>query len=112
MRLLRTIIVLCVVALIAVGTAAAVPSPRHTKQHAERNLLGATRLLKRWHTGLVNPKTGLLIQNTTAVCTGMGPKLHGGYTKFTCVVKHRKKSVRLLYFAERHNAFGVRRLSH
>jgi hypothetical protein len=110
MSLLRTLLVACAIALIAVDAAAAIPSPHHTKRQAERNLLGATRLLLRWHTNLVNRRSGLLAQNTTAKCAGMGRPYKGAFTKFTCTLHHGKVSVRVLYYAQRHGGFEARRL--
>jgi hypothetical protein len=110
MSLLRTMLVACAIALIAVDAAAATPSPHHTKRQAERNLLGATRLLLRWHTNLVNRRSGLLAQNTTAKCAGMGHAYKGGFTKFTCTLQHGKVTVRVLYYAQRKGGFEAHRL--
>jgi hypothetical protein len=98
------------VTLCAQGWSATTPT-RQSKQRAERNLLNATRLLKRWHVGLVDPKSGLLRQNTTAVCTGEGKPVARAYPRFACVLKHEKIVVRVAYTALSHNGFEVHRLS-
>ena len=90
--------------------AQAVTAPTQTKRRAERNLLHATRMLRRWHVGLVDPRTGLLRQNTTAACTGKGARRNGGYHRFVCVLRHSKTTVRVLYLAQSHNGFEAHRL--
>jgi hypothetical protein len=110
MKLLTTFTIALAAVVLAVQPASAVPSAHHTKQQAERNLLSATRLLLRWHTNLVNRKSGLLAQNTTAVCTGLGRPWRGGYTSFNCLLEHGKVSVRIHYYSQRHNGFAVTRL--
>lgn len=85
-------------------------APTQTKRHAERNLLRATRMLARWHVGLVDPRTGLLRQNTTAACTGKGTRRNGGYHRFVCVLHHKKTTVRVLYVAQSGNGFEAHRL--
>jgi hypothetical protein len=46
------------VALLTVAQSAAASTARQTRGCAERNLLGATRMLARWHVGLTDPRTG------------------------------------------------------
>jgi hypothetical protein len=112
----RGIACLAVVAVVgsfapALATAAAKTTPpRQTKQRAERNLLGATRMLARWHVGLVDPRTGLLRSNTIATCAGRGTAVRHAYREFNCVLRYRKTSVRLRYVVQSRNGFEVRRL--
>lgn len=104
----------CLLAALALTLAAAASTkttpPRQTKQHAERNLLGATRMLARWHVGLVDTRTGLLRSNTTATCSGRGTAVRHAYRQFTCVLRYRKTIVRLRYVAQSRNGFEVHRL--
>jgi hypothetical protein len=105
--------VVAVVGSFAPALATAAPKttpPRQTKQRAERNLLGATRVLARWHVGLVDPHTGLLRSNTTAACSGRGTAIRHSYRWFTCVLSYRKASVRLRYVVQSRNGFEVHRL--
>jgi hypothetical protein len=67
-------------------------------------------MLARWHVGLVSPKSGLLLQNTTATCTGSGEPVDGRYTRFTCVLHHGGINVRVVYLVQSHGGFEVRRL--
>jgi hypothetical protein len=97
-------------ALLACQTAVAASVPRQTKLQAERNLLRATRLLARWDVGLVSPRSGLLLRNTTATCTGEGVPFSGRYARFTCVLRHGSTRVRVAYFAQPGGGFAVRRL--
>jgi len=97
-------------ALLACQSAVAAPTPRQSKVQAERNLLRATRLLARWDVGLVSPHSGLLLQNTTATCTGDGTPVSGRYSRFTCVLHHRTIRVRVAYFVQRNGGFAVKRL--
>lgn len=107
---LRVMIGTVLAALLACQAAIAAPTPRHTKLRAERNLLRATRVLARWRVGLVSPRNGLLLQNTTATCTGVGTQVGGGYARFTCELRHGSIRVRIAYFAQRNGGFAVRRL--
>jgi hypothetical protein len=98
-------------AALVVGQAAvAAPAPRQTKLVAERNLLRATRMLERWHVGLVDPRSGLLLQNTTATCTASGTPVGNTYASFTCTLRHASIHVRVAYLVLQHGGFQVRRL--
>jgi hypothetical protein len=107
---LRLAIGTALAALAACPVAVAAPAPHQTKLVAERNLLRATRLLARWNVGLVDPRSGLLLQNTTATCTGEGTPVDGRYARFTCVLHHGRIRVRVAYFAQQRGGFEVRRL--
>jgi hypothetical protein len=107
---LRVAIGTALAALLTCQVAGAAATPRHSKVQAERNLLRATRLLARWHVGLVSPHSGLLLQNTTATCSGAGTPGSGRYTRFMCVLHHGTIRVRVAYFAQRNGGFAVRRL--
>ena len=108
---MRMVIGTALAALAAGQAAIAAPAaPRQTKLVAERNLLRATRMLARWQVGLVSPRSGLLLQNTTATCTGAGEPLAGRYTHFTCVLHHGRINVRVAYLVQSHGGFEVRRL--
>ena len=100
---LRVAIGTALAALLTCQVAVAAVTPRHSKLQAERNLLRATRVLARWHVGLVSPHTGLLLQNTTATCSGAGTPDSGRYARFTCVLHHgtHSGSGRLLRAAKR-----------
>ena len=110
MRLSASLAAFLAVVLLVAPPGSAAPSTPQSKQRAERNLLNATLLLERWHVGLVNPKSGLLLQNTTAACTGKGRRLSGGYTRFVCVLRRRTLVVRVLYVALSHSHFEAHRL--
>jgi hypothetical protein len=97
-------------ALVVCQAAVAAAAPRQSKLVAERNLLRATRMLERWHVGLVNPRSGLLLQNTTATCTGSGGAVDNAYTSFTCTLHHGSIHVRVAYLVLQHGGFQVRRL--
>lgn len=108
---MRMVIGTALAALVACPAAVAAPAaPRQAKLVAERNLLRATRMLARWQVGLVNPRSGLLLQNTTATCTGAGEPVEGRYTRFTCVLQHGRINVHVAYFVQQHGGFEVRRL--
>jgi hypothetical protein len=109
MRLKAGILVV-LTAMLGGQAAVAATIPRQTKLQAERNLLRATRLLARWHVGLVSPRSGLLLRNTTATCTGEGVPVSGRFARFTCVLHHGSTRVRVAYLAERNGGFAVRRL--
>jgi hypothetical protein len=99
------------VGLVAAQAVLAASPPRQTKQRAERNLLGATHMVARWHMGFVDPKSGLMRVNTTAACSGRGRAVQRRYTHFVCVLRYRTTVVHALYIAQSGNGFEVRRLS-
>jgi hypothetical protein len=103
-------IVVALVAARAVLAAVQATPPRQTKQQAEKNLLGATRMLARWHVGLVDPKSGLLRSNTTATCSGRGTAVARRYRQFLCVLRYRTTVVRVLYVVLNGNGFEAHRL--
>ena len=98
------------VALFVTGVSFAATQPRQTRRLAERNLLHATRMLARWHVGLVNPKPGLLLQNTTASCRGRGRSVAGKFASFRCVLHHGRRTVAVRYVALSKNGFEAHRL--
>lgn len=109
--LLIAVVVTAILLTGAPAAASSSKSPRQTRQQAERNLLHATRLLKRWRVGLVDTKTGLLRQNTTATCRGTGRRVAGKYRTFRCVLRHDRHRVTVRYLALAHNGFEVHRTS-
>ena len=77
----------------------------HSKKQAEVNVLGL--VAKRWKalrgTGLVNPRTHLLADNTEAVCSGRGASRGKRFQRFVCVVRphvhHGRQGLWLRYRA-------------
>ena len=77
----------------------------HSKKQAEVNVLGL--VAKRWkalrRTGLVNPRTHLLADNTEAVCSGRGGSRGKRFRRFVCVVRphfhHGRQGLWLRYRA-------------
>jgi hypothetical protein len=94
-------------ALLAVAppTQGAVTAPAHTKKRAEVNVLRV--VAKKWkawrRSGLVNPYTHLLADNTEAVCSGRGRPRAKRYRRFLCVVRphvhHGRQGLWLRYRA-------------
>jgi hypothetical protein len=80
-------------------------TPAHTKKQAEVNVLRV--VAKRWNawrgSGLVNPYTHLLADNTEAVCSGRGTPRARRYRRFLCVVRphvhHGRQGLWLRYRA-------------
>jgi hypothetical protein len=96
---------LLVILVAAPSTEGVVSPPGHTKKQAEVNVL---RLVaKRWkawrRSGLVNPHTHLLADNTEAVCSGRGTSRAKRYQRFLCVVRphvhHGRQGLWLRYRA-------------
>ena len=102
------LVVLCLVSLVAVGTASAAGEPRQARPTAERNLISAQRMLARWHLGLVDPHTRLIRNNVWVRCSGRGKALRARYSLFRCVIGHRRTRVTMTYVALRRNGFEVR----
>ena len=69
-------------------TEGAVRPPAHTKKQAEVNVLRlVAKSWKAWRrSGVVNPRTHLLADNTEAVCSGRGRSWAQRYERFLCVV--------------------------
>jgi hypothetical protein len=94
--------------LVAVGGAYA--SVRHSQREAEINLLHAPKAMGRLNTRLIDPRTGWFRNGTTAVCHGRGRSRGSEWPRFVCTVSAAKATVSVLYFAQRHNGFEIRRL--
>lgn len=104
---LRLTILAAALAMTA-GTASAGGAPRSMSAQAERNLLGAVRILRRWNLGITDRRTGLVPKNTTAKCRGLGSALAGRYTLFTCVIRRGTLRVRVLYVTLPRSGFELR----
>jgi hypothetical protein len=66
-----------------------VSPPAHSKKQAEVNVLRVVaQRWKAWRgTGLVNPRTHLLADNTEAVCSGRGKSRRKRFQRFVCVLR-------------------------
>ena len=100
-------VLLCFATLAVVGNAEAAPE-RQTRLRAERNLIGAEKMLARWNLGLVNPSTRLLRTNVWVRCAGRGVAVAGRYTSFGCTVGYRRLRVKLTYLVVSSKGFEVR----
>jgi hypothetical protein len=91
---------------------------RHTKRQAEVNILRV--VASRWkvwrRSGLVNPGTHLLADNTEAVCSGRGRPQARRYERFLCVVRphvhHGRQGLWLGYRALTTGRYKVRVLAY
>lgn len=102
--------ILLVLAAFVPATAFGRDDFRQTPRQAEVNLLHATRVLGKYSKALLNPRTGLLENNSTATCKGIGPSHAGAYASFRCVVADSRVQVYVRYIAQRHNGFELRLL--
>jgi hypothetical protein len=88
-RRLASLSMLLVVLVVAPPAQGDVSPPAHTKKQAEVNVLRI--VAKRWkawrRSGLVNPRTHLLADNTEAVCSGRGRSRGKRFQRFLCVVR-------------------------
>jgi hypothetical protein len=104
-RRLALLAMLLAVLVAAPTTRGGVSPPRHTKKQAEVNVLRV--VAKRWRawrgSGLVNPHTHLLADNTEAVCSGRGRSGGKRFQRFLCVVRphvhHGRQGLWLRYRA-------------
>ena len=108
-RLPLVLVIVCA-GLLAVGTAAAAPSARHSRQQAEVNLLHAPRLVGRWQHALVDPRTSLVRSNTVVRCGGIGRGIQGRFHRFRCVLRGGSWSLTVRYLALPHDNFRARKL--
>jgi hypothetical protein len=110
MRILSLASVLGVSAAAVALPAWATGMPRHTPRVAQTHVLGAPRVLGRFSPTLLDPRTGLLRNNTTAVCRGIGKPHAGAYATLTCVVSSGHIRVSVRYLAEQRNGFELHRI--
>ena len=104
----RVLAVLLVLAALVPATALASTSYRQTARQAEVNLLQATRTLAKYSRALLNPRTGLLENNSTAICRGIGSARARTYTAFNCTVADQRVRVIVRYTPQRGNRFSLR----
>jgi hypothetical protein len=93
-----------------VGTASAASAPRHTAQQAQTNILRAARVLGRFSPALVDTRTKLMKNNSTAACRSVAHVRGAAASVFVCVVSSGRVHVRVRYVAQRHNGFELTRL--
>jgi hypothetical protein len=114
MRRRLALLAMLLAVLVAVPTTqGGVSPPRHTKKQAEVNVLRV--VAKRWKawrgSGLVNPHTHLLADNTEAVCSGRGRSRGKRFQGFLCVVRphvhHGRQGLWLRYNALRNGRCRV-----
>jgi len=104
----RSLVALFVLAALVPATALASTSYRQTARQAEVNLLHATRTLGKYSGALLNPRTGLLENNSTAICRGIGTARSRAYTAFNCTVADARVRVVVRYIPQRRNGFSLR----
>ena len=104
----RSLAALFVLAALVPATALASISYRQTARQAEVNLLHATRTLGKYSRALLNPRTGLLENNSTAICRGIGTARARAYTAFTCTVSDARVRVIVRYIPQRQNGFSLK----
>lgn len=117
MRRLSSLTVIAIVALVLVSGAMAHTAgssrkiPGHTKRQAELNVLHAIRVLSRWKTPFVDPRTNTIRSNTTVACSGRVRSTRPQrFASFVCVLRYEGSRVRLRYTAFTGNGFGMKRL--
>jgi hypothetical protein len=112
-RRLAFVLMLLAVLIVAPPTQGGVSPPAHSKKQAEVNVLRV--VAKRWKSlrssGLVNPHTHLLADNTEAVCSGRGKPRRNRFQRFLCVVRphvhHGRQGLWLRYRALARGRCGV-----
>lgn len=109
MRSLATLAA-CLSACLLVVPAYAGSPARHTARQAETNLLRAARVLGRASPALIDRTTGLVKNNSTAHCRGVGLAQRGAFVSFDCVVRNGLVQVSVRYLSEPHNGFELRRI--
>ena len=101
------ILAFCLVTFASIASAAEAALGRHIKPRAERNIMGAHRVMDRWKVGLVNPRTRLLRNNVWVRCSGRGSRTRAGYMEFRCILGYRRVRVSVRYVAKTKNAFEL-----
>jgi hypothetical protein len=110
MRFIPLVALVVAFAGVLVAPATALGPPRHTPRQAQTNVLRASRVLGRFSPALLDPRTKLLKNNSTAVCIGHGKARRAAYSTFTCVVKNGRLRVAVRYLAQSHNGFELKRI--
>lgn len=113
MRRVALLSMLLAVLVAAPPSTGGVSPPAHAKKQAEVNVLRA--VAKRWkawrRSGLVDPRTHLLADNTEAVCSGRGRSRGMRFQRFLCVVRphvhHGRQGLWLRYRALAKGGFRV-----
>jgi len=101
----------CALALAAHVRSAVATQSRTAPRVAEVRLLRATRMLARWHVGIVDRKRNIVRRNTTAVCRGIGRWRTGGYRRLRCTIAYRRVHVHVVYVSLAGRGFEVRNRS-
>lgn len=109
MKLISLLASVCLAGALVASAAAATPV-RHTAREAQTNILRAARVLGRFSPALVDPRTRLMKNNSTATCRGISHVRGTAAAAFICVVSSGRVHVRVRYVAQRHNGFELRRL--
>jgi hypothetical protein len=110
MRMLPLASILAMAAAALALPAWATGIPRHTPRVAQTHVLGAPRVLGRFSPALLDPRTGLLRNNSRAACRGIGKPRAGAYATLTCVVSSGRIRVSVRYLAQQHNGFELHRI--
>jgi hypothetical protein len=103
------VVSLCAAGALVLPAFAASP-PRHTARQAQTNVLRAARVLGRFSPALVEPRTKLMKNNSTAICRGVTNVRGTAASVFVCVVSSGRVHLRVRYLAQRHNGFELKRL--
>jgi hypothetical protein len=112
-RRLAFVSILLAALVVVSPTQSRVSPPTHSKKQAEVNVLRV--VAKSWKalrkTGLVNPRTHLLADNTEAVCSGRGGSRGTRFQRFVCVVRphvhHGRQGLWLRYRALAKSRFRI-----
>jgi hypothetical protein len=110
MKVIPLVGIVVVIASFLVAPASALAPARHTARQAQTNVLRASRVLGRFSPALLDPRTKLLKNNSTAVCAGHGKARRAAYSTFTCVVRNGRLRVAVRYLAQSHNGFELKRI--
>lgn len=84
--------------------------PRQSARQAQTNVLRASRVLGRYAPALIDARTKLIKNNSTATCRGVAHRRGTSASVFLCVVSSGRVHVQVRYAAQRHNGFELKRI--
>jgi hypothetical protein len=107
MKAISLLVSLCAAGALVVPAYAA-SAPRHSARQAQTNVLRASRVLGRFSPALLDARTKLIKNNSTATCRGVVDRRGTAASVFVCVVSSGRVRVQVRYLAQRHNGFELK----
>jgi hypothetical protein len=109
-RAAKGVVLVALVCLVVSPAWAARQPSRQSPRRAELNLLRSPRMLGRWHTSFLDPRTQLLRPNIVVRCVGASTAVEGRFHTLSCSITLAPWRVRLRYLALGRYGFMAKRV--